>query len=115
MGANFVYEMLYLLVVVAPAGVPLLGAKPAALSWGVLSCLCAQWGLFGGSIYLSLRNIKHLCNQQSDHIDNRFWLKSEEARIKTIEGTPTTLEEERHYVARVRAEEWVSERMRIIK
>ena len=90
MGANFVYEMLSLLVYLLSlrSGVPLLGAKPAALSWCVLSCLWAQWGLFGGSIYLSLRNIKHLCNQKSDHIDNRFWLKSEEARIKKIEGTP---------------------------
>jgi len=110
MGANFVYEMLSLLVYLLSlrSGIPLLGAKPAALSWCVLSCLWAQWGLFGGSIYLSLRNIKHLCNQKSDHIDNRFWLKSEEAnttcivcqnvlqfkvnlcqsRIKKIEGTP---------------------------
>ena len=92
-------------------------------------------GLFGGSIYLSLRNIKHLCNQKSDHIDNRFWLKSEEAnttcivcqnvlqfkvnlcqsRIKKSREPPTILEEKRHYVARVRAEEWVWERMRIIK
>ena len=86
MGANFVYEMLSLLVYLLSlrSGIPLLGAKPAALSWCVLSCLWAQWGLFGGSIYLSLRNIKHLCNQKSDHIDNRFWLKSEEANTTCI-------------------------------
>lgn len=118
MGANFVYEMLSLLVY-------LLSLRPRASLFQELNLrrfpgVCyhvygPSGGLFGGSIYLSLRNIKHLCNQKSDHIDNRFWLKSEEARIKTIEGTPTTLEEERHYVARVRAEEWVWERMRIIK
>ena len=44
-----------------------------------------------------------------------FGSKVKKLELKKSREPPTTLEEERHYVARVRAEEWVWERMRIFK